>query len=114
MRFPGTIKCNLCGSEIAHEKRVIKLTVPITEALRKEIVATLRKEPPQIHGKVLDLPVPLEHLVSPEWTLELCGCVIGIIPQLSEAIAADIRHSIKLRERSAELAKTPIERIDDL
>lgn len=114
MRFPGTIKCNLCGEEIAHEKRVIKLTVPITEALRQEIVTTLRKDPPQIHGKVLDLPVPLEHLVAPEWTLELCGCVIGIIPQLPGIIATDIRHSIKLRERQAELAKATIERIDDL
>jgi hypothetical protein len=110
MRVPGVLHCDLCGEVIADETRLIKITVPLTADLRQRILAHLEQLRPPILGAVLAIfPIP----IPTHWTLETCGCVIGILPMLAERVADAVRHSIAIREAAMDPA-APIARLEDL
>lgn len=114
MRIPGTIKCDLCGEAIEHESRAVKINVPLPAELRAQIAEQVRKNPPAILGNVLNLSIPIERIVPDSWTLEACGCVIGILPMLPEKVAEDVAHTLALNERRRQAQLAQVSRLEDL
>jgi hypothetical protein len=105
MRIPGRIECDLCGQPIESEARMIRINVPLTEQIKNSIRQYLEKHPPSPPniGGVLLMPIlPTAFMVPDNWTLETCGCVIGLLPMLPEVVAKDVLRTYEQRAERKE------------
>lgn len=108
MREPGKILCDICGAEIRNLNRAIQIAVPLTDELRKPIIESIERAMPK-GGLMI---VPIDHLVPRKWTLEACGCVLGLLPQLPELVAADVRRHLEKRHEAE--AEATVGSLEDL
>jgi hypothetical protein len=116
MQIPGTYACDLCGHPIAHESRMIRINVPLTDEMKAQIRAFLEAHPPSppnIAGVLLLPIVPTAFMVPDTWTLETCGCVLGFLPMLPEVVAKDVRRLYEQRAARKKGAE-PIHKLEDL
>ena len=111
MRIPGQIKCDLCGSTIEHESRSVRISLPLTEDLRKQIIASVERSP--MPAGILNI-FPIEARVPREWTLEACGCVVRLLPMLAEVVAADVQRSIEAHSRARGVTLGPVTSLEEL
>lgn len=109
MRQPEKITCDLCGAVIAHESRIVRIDVPMTADLRKEVVEHVTRSMPK---GVLQV-VPVDRIVPDRWPLECCGCVLALLPMLGEKVAEDVRRHLT-QSAGASGRPQPVERFEDL
>lgn len=111
MRIPSVIKCDLCGSEIALEQRVIAIAVPLPQDLRDAIIRDVEEAvkagsaPPSVFGNL----VPIASLVPPRWTLEACGCVLSLLPMLRQAVVDDVHRMLARKAALRAKADEPVD-----
>jgi hypothetical protein len=109
VRIPGLLKCDLCGEIIANERRAITITVPLPDELRHAVLAEMQRVP--VFGGVLNL-LPVRPAPT-HWTLEVCGCVIGLLPVIAERLTDAVRQSIAVRQAQI-VDPQAVSRLEDL
>lgn len=93
MREPARIFCDLCKAPIKDVGRAITIQIPLDTQLREQIGAALSANiPPGLLGLA-----PIFQQVPQKWTLETCGCVLQLIPDLRVLVADGVRLTLDTR-----------------
>lgn len=111
MRIPGKVVCDLCGGDIGSPEKAVTIQVPLAEPLRDEIEACIRRAMGKPGGTILGL-MPLRSMIPKRWTMECCGCVLGFLTMLPDAVAKDVRLAIEAKERGEQ--RDPVRSLEDL
>jgi hypothetical protein len=83
--------------------------------MTEDLVARVQAEmatPPRQPGAFLHLLHSL--MPSSHWEIDVCGCLLGLVPMLPEVVARDVQRVLKEKEELRAAAAAPLHRLEDL